>query len=70
MLHLMERQGRERGAVVASHGSTGYYKALLRSRDAREDVLGCWIIRKQKGKQPFSPVFLYFPPQALLRALV
>lgn len=38
MLHLMKRQGWERGAVVASHGFAGYYKALLQSRDARVDV--------------------------------
>lgn len=38
MLHLMERQGQERGAVVASYGSIEYYKAALPSRDHGDDV--------------------------------
>lgn len=38
MLHLMERQGQERGAVVASYGSIEYYKAALPSREHGDDV--------------------------------
>lgn len=58
MLHLMERQGWERGAVVASHGSAEYYKAPLPSGDAWEGCAGCWVIPKQMGNSPVFPVFL------------
>lgn len=55
MPHLMERQGWECGAVVASHGSAGYYKAPLRSRDAWEDAQGAGLSEGRRGATPFSP---------------
>lgn len=58
MLRLMERQGWERGAVVAPHGSAEYYKAPLPSGDAWEGCAGCWVIPKQMGNSPVFPVFL------------
>ena len=53
-LHLMERQGRERGAVVASHGSAGYYT----EQRCLRGCVGCWVIRRQKGTTLVSPIFL------------
>lgn len=65
MLHLMERQGRERGAVLASHGSDGYYKAPRWSKTLGR-MRGVLEYPKAEGQ----PRFPRFPPHLPLGTLL